>query len=249
MNSAVTQHRALLTDSIDRDLTMHRYREGTGGLVQYVGLWGLWLRPDGEPTVLRVLLATVTWPPAEAGEVKPARLRLGDLPWVVLQLQTIQADQSQGGPGCASSDLWPSIRAVLAPDIEAGIDAEGEAGCAVSGIRMMYDPKQRNEKVRAFRDEAVLQAYRIQRLDVNECDGHPVEVRPAVSLDRERVCYRVHNMIDGKAVPAPVTVFLEKTIPRQRMLWQCLQREAGYVRDGDLRGALGEAKTWIVLEG
>lgn len=254
-SSTVETHRALLTDSIDADLAMHLYREGAGGMVQYVGLWGTWHRQDGDPTAVRVVLVTVVW---QAGE-RPKTARLGDLAWVVLQLQTIHADRTSGG----DENLWPGVRAALAAELGAAVPAgaaeAAKTGCAANpGFRISYDSRQQNERLRKFADEDVLQAYRILRVDDGSEEGgdacvpgglrRPVPVRPAVSLDRERVCYRVHNVIEGRNVPAPVVVFLEKTVPRHKMLWQNLQREAGYVREGDLRAALGEAKTWIVLE-
>lgn len=228
--SVVAQHRALITSAIDPTLVMHRFRQKPG-LLQYVGLLGTWLKQDGEPSSARVLFATV-----REGDDAPRddALPLDRLPWIVLQLQTLHAN--------SADTLWSDVRSILRSDM---VVVDGD-GC--NSTRITFDPKQRNENVRGFKDEEVLQAYKIHRVDDGaESDWTPA-VRPAVSIGRERVCYRVHNVIDGETVRAPLSVFLEKVIPKQRMLWQRLQREAGYVRDGDLRGALGEAKTWIVLE-
>ncbi len=111
---------------------------------------------------------------------------------------------------------------------------------------MVFDSKQQNQKVRDFVDNEVLQAYKIRRVDNN--DEIATIARPESSLERERVTYRVFNVIEEKAVHAPILVFIEKVVPRNRMLWQRIQKEKGYVKEGDLRGALGEGKTWLILD-
>jgi hypothetical protein len=254
VNATVQQHRMLVTESIDPNVTMHLYhRESEGGqrrrrLLQYMGLWGTWTVSAGEPSAVRILLATVCADNNNGNE--PLTVRLGDLAWIVLQLQTVD-----GSPN-VNPCLWNDVQSILADDLRMEKDGNGNSGSAIMGYndnsrpaarRLVYDSKQQNQCVRNFADNEVLVAYKIRRVDdAKELANMP---RPATTLERERMAYRVYNVIENQTVHAPLILFMEKPVPRNQMLCQRMQREKGFVKDGDLRGALGEGKTWIVLQG
>lgn len=234
------EHRQLLTESIDPDIAMHPYRYEPGRL-QYMGLWGTWAISHGEPTAICIVLATVRTDCRRRSTDGEPTVRLGDLSWSILQFQTVD-----GSPN-VNPCLWNDTKSILAEDLR--LEKDGALmGCNSHPVRrLVYDPKQENQRVRSFADNEVLLAYKIRRIDdTRELADIP---RPATTLERERVAYRVYNVIEGSPVHAPVMLFVEKAMPRNQMLCQRVQREKGFVKDGDLRGALGEGKMWIVLTG
>jgi hypothetical protein len=239
MDSTIAEHRGLLTQSIDPAIVM-RLRKQAPGIAQFIGLWGIWqVQPDGVPSAIRVLLATVRIAAPLAATAVP----LADLPWTVLQLQTTTNSPAGGDPA-----LWADATVILADDLQSEGEANGGVGpgCAGGSYNIVYNPQQRSHAVRKFTDEELLAAYRVRRVD--DVDEVNQLARPVNCLERERVAYRVFNLIDDRAVHAPILVYMEKVVPKQRMLWQRMQNDIGFTKEGDLLGALSEGKTWIVID-
>jgi hypothetical protein len=243
MDNLINEHRGLLTQSIDPTVIM-RLRKQAPGIAQFIGLWGIWqIQPDGVPSAIRVLLATVRTaaPLNPEAEAIINGVPLADLPWNVLQLQTTSNAPTGGDPV-----LWAEASVILADDLR----MEGEAdmtgsGCAGSH-HIVYNPQQRSHKLRSFADTEVLSGYKVRRID--NADEVAGLARPVNCMERERVAYRVFNIIEDRAIHAPILVYMEKRVPRKHMLWQRMQNDNGFTKEGDLLGALSEGKTWIVID-
>ena len=227
---SIADHRSALSEALDPAIGMTALRS-KGRMVQHIGLWGLWWGSDGvSPDGMKVILATVHTMLTDAPH-PPNRTTLGDLPWVVLQLQSLTP----------SDPIWDAATAALKDDIVAHGNHEKGAGLRCPG-RITYDPSQDVHNFRKVAQPDVLQGYTIERID------GPTDVVPAVTLTRTRIPYTVFRGAVNDLRPQPLRIFMERPLPRKQQVGQRLQTESGFARRSDLMSAVGEWRTWILLD-
>lgn len=164
--------------------------------MQFIGLWGVWWGgsdPTGTPDGVKVVLATA---PSAAGAAATTTLAatrpngLPGLPWVVLQLQSLDENDPP----------WAGVLEALRPEIEArrAADAGGASSCAG---RLTYDNKQLNHAWSDVARPDVLSGYAIRRLERGSPSAHPAQ--PATAVNRERIEYRSCPAQPSRAEHAP----------------------------------------------
>jgi hypothetical protein len=222
-------HRQAITDGLDPKLTMYRFRSDPPLMVQYAGLWGAWW--GGEtltvPAGIKVVLATVV----ASGPAENAPL--GVLPWTILQCHSFGPDDPQ----------WAALLDTLRPEIEARAN-ENRADRRCPG-RLVFDPSQDVHSTRRIQKPDDLQQYTIERVEVGT--GNASAPRPVSVLQRERIEYGVFRGRSDDLRPQPVTVFLERLVPKRQQAGQRLNSESGFARTSSLLSAVEEWRTWVVL--
>lgn len=223
---SIADHRTAINEALDAEVGMAALRS-KNRMVQHIGLWGVWWgSPDSSaPDGMKVLLTSVR---ADAAGALPAnRVPLRDLPWEVLQLQSL----------APSDPIWDAACRVLQSDIE---EHSRQAGASTQCTgRITYNPSQDVHNFRTVAQPDVLQGYSIERVDGPTAgdDG------PASLPMRTRVPYRVFRGVAGDMRSQPLRVYLERPLPRKQQVGQRLQTESGFARTGDLMSAVGEWKT------
>jgi hypothetical protein len=238
------QHRDLLLSSIEPDLPM-RFFVTRGAVHVYIGLWATWW-VNGANSEAKIVIAGVpTAPGAPTAPLRPTAL-LGELPVRVLQFQTVTQHTGEGSADAARL-TWAQVAKILAADMESLRENTEKR----RGVRLTFDATQDTHKLRCFRDPEVLGAYRIRRIDLATdalCVAYngPVPC-PAKTMEREFVVYECYNTIADRKQSAPCWIYVERPVPKhgQRVL---NIKETGYVKDSDLLSAIGEWKTWLVLD-
>ena len=221
MNGPTDDMRRQLTTAIDGSLSMHLLQQQpNNGLCLYVGLWGVWMLND-QMHGLKTLIATAhPYTP-----IVPPQTTLGQLPWFILQLQSMDEDHP----------LWPRIYDLLQGDIDNGIEKERADGACHPFLP--YTATQANHSIRQFADPTCLSGMPIQRVD--DPEGTTV---PFKTMDRDTVVYKM--VPDAKVA----TIFVERTTPKVPCAGMCgLNPERGLVKESSLLAAIGEWRTWIVL--
>lgn len=225
-----------------------RLMQVRSSLAMYAGLFGTWSVNGHHVTAAKVVLATVHTGPAGPAPVAA----LGDLPWVVLQLQTVDRDKQP--------DLWNQLESVLRAEFAAPFHDRSAERCPG---RIVFDNSQDVHNIRPFADRRALTRYRIERIDRHnprldgECCDRPAttgnkDARPVTTIQHDRIEYRVlvRNTNDVKGwVAAPLAVWVERCRPRHMLPGPRMHQDYGYVREGTLLGAAGEFRTWIVIAG
>jgi hypothetical protein len=163
----------------------------------------------------------------------PNRTTLADLPWVILQLQSL----------APSDPIWEQVVATLQTEIGEQAQREQGADTRCPG-RLTYDPSQDAHNFRRVAEADVLQGYAIERID----DPGKDAVGPGAVMTRTRIPYRVFRGGISDRRAQPVRVFLERPLPRRQQVAQRLQAESGFAQKSDLMAAVGEWRTWIVLD-
>lgn len=156
----------------------------------------------------------------------------------MLQLQTVDEQQ----PG----DLWARLQNALREDFARGFPDRSDQRCAG---RITFVPLQDMHAVRRLANKQILEAYRLRRVERALHRGGP---RPVTTVQRDRVEYRAfvggEEGSETSLQPTPITVFVERSRPRNMVLSQELHKDYGFTRDGTLLGAVGEFRTWITLD-
>lgn len=224
-------HRTAITDALSPDLPMRLFNR-QGNMSQYIGLWGAWWGDD--PTIsvrgLKVVLATTT---GEAPRI-PAEgtLPLSSIPWVILQLQAVDA----------TDKVFDRLMAAVRTDLDKRIAMQIPNSRRCAG-RIVYDATQDVHSLRTIQSPAALEAFTVTRVD--EPTNGP---QPTRALQRERVEFKVFRGRHDDLHPQPVRVFMERRLPKRQSAGQRLRSETGFAKVSDLLSAVQEWRTWIVLD-
>ena len=177
-----------------------------------------------------MVLATVTGTgDAQTGDLP---VPLGDLPWIVLQVQAVSPNDP----------VWGDLNGTLRDDIAAQTPQRSD-GCDKA---LVHSGNQNVHNIRSVRDPEFLAGYTLERVDPGSSDMR--DVRPLESLYRSRVEYRVYQGRDSDLRLEPLLrVYMERRLPKHQHTSQRLHTETGLERRGDLYAAIQTARTWIVL--
>lgn len=228
MTDPISDHRNAITNSLGGDIPMH-FLKTNGTATLYVGLWSLWWSDEVTLAGAKVIVATTqNTNSTPLGDHVPLR----SIPWSILQLQSMQPEEPE----------WVGVYRVLTPDIEAKQRdvAQNLARCTK---RFMYESTQEDMSRRKLADPELLEGYTLSRVD----DQTVVAVRPQSVINRERVPYKVFRGNPDDLRQQPVTVFIERVIPKKVVLGQRLHTESGLTKIATLLSAVGEWRTWIIL--
>lgn len=209
---------AQMNAALSSELPMRRLRQNTT-VALYAGLWGSHQPLDGKRT-LRVILATVR--NAVAGG-KPSTT-LGDLDWIILQLQTFDED----------SPAWVELFNVLQADASK-MDASSTNTPTANKNRIRYDPNSKNAHTMEM-----VNADWLSNVDLVQTSADASVPRPLSVLDRKRVEYILPDRDD-------IRVFIEQMVAKQP-LQQKMNALHGLSREASLLSAVNEWRTWILRE-
>lgn len=219
MSAATFQE--LFNEALGDDIVMRLLQENAQFAV-YVGLWSTW----GDHTTAKVLLVTAL--KTEDTPAPPGPLVLGDLVWVVLQLQTVDQE----------NPAWPSIAAVLRSELT---PPPAQSATQRNANRLQYDPSDENVQTKQIADPNRLsQVQLLQESEDGRGDKTPSVARPGPTLTRKRVGYSLPNY-------NYVRVYIEKPTTKQ-LLQQKLNGNAGLTREASLLAAVNEWRTWIIMD-
>lgn len=79
---------AIIAEALAPELSMVPFKRDAA-FVLYIGLWGVWWINGSDPSGMKVVLATI---PKENAPTNVQPMRLSQLPWVILQLQSLDGN-------------------------------------------------------------------------------------------------------------------------------------------------------------
>lgn len=217
----MTTFQETLNKALSPKLPM-RLLKHDANLVLYMGLWSTWGVNEADHVAAKVVLATALRDPTVPSP--PPLVTLDDLTWVVLQLQTVEAE----------NPIWTNMHALLQAEFQTAPDESVEVRRRTQWLR--YDPSTKN-----IQGKQLEQASLLSQVTVTQRATERTAPRPTPTLTRQRVEYQV-NEYEG------VRVFVEKQTTKQPLQRQ-LNGDAGLTRDGTLLAAVNEWRTWIVIDG
>ena len=219
-------HRNAITDALAADLPMVSLRRGND-FVQYVGLWSVWWLNNPEPAGMKVVLATVVRADAPVTD----HSTLAELRWCLLQLQSLNASDAS----------WGDIRTAL-HEATARYELEQESTKRCPG-RVTYETVQTGQVHRQPADPAFLETYVLRRVENPDAKA----VRPRDGEQRRRIEYSVLRGRPDDLKPQALRIFTEQVKPRKASLSDRISTETGVAKETTMRAAVGEFRTWIVL--
>jgi hypothetical protein len=244
---------------------MYLFKGAFPGDRLFSGLWAAWTL-DNEVPAAKVMLATVVGDTEVTGSLAPnGSVKLGNLPWRILQFQVVRQTDTLLDP-MGRGSLWDGLHQVLASSFR---DLEGPEDPARCQKQLFFNSQAQVHSTRSVNNRAWLEQCRIERRDNNnnpttnpaapqeqdtrmgeggdESGGTRVSVAPIQTVNRAVVQYQLMRLPRDATPSVDVRVNVERPLPRNTTLGQMMHQESGYVRESNLLSAIEEWRTWITL--